>query len=120
MIEVSIIPLLIDGRACGFLALSSRYAIFSTRWKNGQNGVKAQERKRDAPKVGPFKGPIDHIEKNNARYSSVEMSPIVPGEFAIIAAPAIAPKKRTTMTSDSESPNPHGMMRIVNTSMLAT
>ena len=71
------------------------------------------------PKVGPLNGPIDHMEKANARYSSLTMSFIEPGLLAIMALPAIAPKKRTTTTSGSEVASPQGMIRMVKSSRLA-
>lgn len=71
------------------------------------------------PKVGPLKGPIDHIEKANARYSSVTISLTVPGLLAIMADPANAPKKRTTTTSGKDVASPQGMMRTVKRDMLA-
>ena len=70
------------------------------------------------PKVGPFNGPIDQMEKANARYSSVVISLSVPGELAIMALPAIAPKKRTTTTSANDVASPHGMINITNRNML--
>ena len=70
------------------------------------------------PKVGPFNGPIDQMENASARYSSVVISLNVPGELAIIALPAMAPKKRTTTTSANDVASPHGMINTVNRNML--
>ena len=70
------------------------------------------------PNVGPFRGPIDQIENANARYSSVVISASVPGELAIIALPAIAPKKRTTTTSGNDDASPQGIIRTVKRNML--
>ena len=61
---------------------------------------------------------MDQIENANARYSSVVISARVPGELAIIALPAIAPKKRTITTSGKDDASPQGMIKIVNSSML--
>ena len=58
------------------------------------------------------------MEKASARYSSVVISLNVPGELAIIALPAIAPKKRTTTTSAKDVASPHGMINTVNRNML--
>lgn len=70
------------------------------------------------PKVGPFRGPMDHMEKARARYSSVTISLTDPGALAIIADPAKAPKKRTTKTSGRDVARPHGIMRSMKRSML--
>ena len=61
---------------------------------------------------------MDQTENANARYSSVVISASVPGELAIIALPAIAPKKRTITTSGKDDASPQGMIKIVNSSML--
>ena len=61
---------------------------------------------------------MDQMENANARYSSVVISAIVPGELAIIALPAIAPKKRTTTTSGKDDASPHGIIKIVKSNML--
>ena len=68
--------------------------------------------------MGPFRGPIDQIENANARYSSVVISARVPGELAIIALPAIAPKKRTTTTSGRDVASPQGIIKTVKRNML--
>lgn len=70
------------------------------------------------PKVGPLSGPMDQIEKAKARYSSVTISLTVPGELAIIALPATAPKNRTTITSGKDVASPQGMIRTVKRNML--
>ena len=70
------------------------------------------------PKVGPLSGPIAQSEKANALYSSVTISLIDPGAFAIIALPASAAKNRTTMTSANEVARPQGMYKIVKRHML--
>ena len=70
------------------------------------------------PKVGPLKGPIDQIEKANARYSSLTMSLTVPGLLAIMADPASAPKKRTMTTSGKEVASPQGMTKTVKSNKL--
>ena len=64
------------------------------------------------PNTGPFIGPMLHIEKTRARYSSETMSPMVPGAFAIHADPAIAPKRRTTMIVVMFFARAHGMTRM--------
>lgn len=61
---------------------------------------------------------MDQIENANARYSSVVISASVPGELAIIALPAIAPKKRTTTTSGKDDASPQGMIRTMKRNML--
>ena len=61
---------------------------------------------------------MDQMENANARYSSVVISAIVPGELAIIALPAIAPKKRTTTTSGKDDASPQGIIKIVKSNML--
>ena len=66
----------------------------------------------------PFRGPIDHIEKANARYSSLTMSLTEPGALAIMALPATAPRNRTTRTSAREVARPHGMMSNMKNSIL--
>jgi hypothetical protein len=70
--------------------------------------------------TGPFMGPIDHNENARARYSSVTMSLMVPGALAIMALPAIAPKKRTTKISGSEVAKPQGMMSTMKKNMQMT
>ena len=61
---------------------------------------------------------MDQIENANARYSSVVISASVPGELAIIALPAKAPKKRTTTTSGKDVASPQGIIKIVKSNML--
>lgn len=61
---------------------------------------------------------MDQIENANARYSSVVISASVPGELAIIALPAKAPKKRTINTSGKDVASPQGIIKIVKSNML--
>ena len=63
--------------------------------------------------VGPLSGPMDQIEKNKARFFSDEKSLTVPGEFAIMEAPANEPTNRTMMTSGNDVARPQGMINTV-------
>jgi hypothetical protein len=64
--------------------------------------------------TGPFIGPMLHIEKAVARYSSDTKSAIVPGALAIMALPNSAPKNRTTMMLVMSWARAAGRTRIVN------
>ena len=60
---------------------------------------------------GPFRGPMDQILNANARYSSVTISPTVPGEFAMTELPATAPKNLKTMIWARLEALAHGMTK---------
>ena len=67
---------------------------------------------------GPFSGPMLHMLKAKALYSSPMISPTVPGAFAIIALPTTALKNLTAMISAMLVARAHGMIEMKKRNVL--